>query len=175
MFTEEMKHEYTILSPQMAPIHFELIEEATRLDGYKIEILPDVEMDVVEQGLLHVHNDACYPSILVVGQIMAALKSGRYDLNKTAVIMSQTGGGCRASNYIGFIRKALKDAGMEQIPVISLNAGGLESNPGFRLSLKMIKRCVMATVYGDLLMRVTNAIRPYEKTKEKRMPSWPNG
>ncbi|MCM1565967.1 MAG: 2-hydroxyacyl-CoA dehydratase [Dehalobacter sp.] len=165
MFTEEMKHEYTILSPQMAPIHFELIEEATRLEGYKIEILPDVEMDVVEQGLLHVHNDACYPSILVVGQIMAALKSGRYDLNKTAVIMSQTGGGCRASNYIGFIRKALKDAGMEQIPVISLNAGGLESNPGFRLSLKMIKRCVMATVYGDLLMRVTNAIRPYEKNK----------
>ncbi|UWG97224.1 2-hydroxyacyl-CoA dehydratase [Dehalobacter sp. DCM] len=163
VFTEAMKEEYTILSPQMAPIHFELIQEAVRLEGYKMEILPDVEMGVVEQGLLHVHNDACYPSILVVGQIMAALKSGRYDLNKTAVIMSQTGGGCRASNYIGFIRKALKDAGMEHIPVISLNAGGLESNPGFKLSMKMIKRCVMATVYGDLLMRLTFATRPYEK------------
>lgn len=163
MFTEDMKQEYTILSPQMAPIHFELIQEAVRLEGYKIEILPDVAMDVVEQGLLHVHNDACYPSILVVGQIMAALKSGRYDLNKTAVIMSQTGGGCRASNYIGFIRKALKDAGMEQIPVISLNAGGLESNPGFKVSMKMIKRCIMAVVYGDLLMRLTFATRPYEK------------
>lgn len=163
MFTEEMKREYTILSPQMAPIQFELVEEAARLEGYRLVILPDIEANTVEEGLKHVHNDACYPSILVVGQIMAALKSGRYDLNRTAVIMSQTGGGCRASNYIGFIRKALKDAGMEQIPVISLNTGGLESNPGFKLSLKMIKRSVMAIVYGDLLMRVTNAVRPYEK------------
>ena len=165
VFTEEMSKEYTILSPQMAPIHFELIEEAARLEGYRLEILPDVQMDVVEEGLKHVHNDACYPSIIVVGQIMAALKSGRYDLNKTAVIMSQTGGGCRASNYIAFIRKALKDVGMEQIPVISLNAGGLEENPGFKVSKKMLKRCVMAIVYGDLLMRVTFAVRPYEKTK----------
>lgn len=165
IFTEEMREEYTILSPQMAPIQFELIEEAARLEGYRLEILPNVEMGVVEEGLKHVHNDACYPSIIVVGQIMAALKSGRYDLNKTAVIMSQTGGGCRASNYIGFIRKALKDAGMEQIPVISLNAGGLEENPGFKVSMNMLKRCVMAMVYGDLLMRVTYAVRPYEKNK----------
>lgn len=165
VFTEAMKEEYTILSPQMAPIHFELIEEAARQEGYRLEVLPDVEMGVVEEGLKHVHNDACYPSIIVVGQIMAALKSGRYNLNKTAVIMSQTGGGCRASNYIGFIRKALKDAGMEQIPVISLNAGGLEDNPGFKVSMKMLKRCVMAMVYGDLLMRVTFAVRPYEKNK----------
>ena len=163
IFTEAMKEEYTILSPQMAPIQFELIEEAARQEGYRLEVLPDVEMGVVEEGLKHVHNDACYPSIIVVGQIMAALKSGRYNLNKTAVIMSQTGGGCRASNYIGFIRKALKDAGMEQIPVISLNAGGLEENPGFKVSMKMLKRCVMAMVYGDLLMRVTFAVRPYEK------------
>ncbi len=175
LFTEEMKDEYTILSPQMAPIHFELVEEAARLEGYRIEILPDVEMDVVEAGLKHVHNDACYPSILVVGQIMAALKSGRYDLNKTAVIMSQTGGGCRASNYIAFIRKALKDAGMEQIPVISLNAGGLEENPGFKVSKRMLKRCVMAMVYGDLLMRLTHAIRPYEKNPgetNERLAQW---
>lgn len=163
LYTEEMNREYTILSPQMAPIHFELIEEAARLEGYRIEILPEVEVNVVEEGLRHVHNDACYPSIITVGQIMAALKSGRYDLSKTAVIMSQTGGGCRASNYIGFIRKALKDAGMEQVPVISLNAVGLESNPGFKISKKMLKRCVMAMVYGDLLMRVTYAVRPYEK------------
>lgn len=165
LFTEEMRAEYTILSPQMAPIHFELVEEAARLEGYKIEILPDVAVNVVEEGLKHVHNDACYPSIIVVGQIMAALKSGRYDLSKTAVIMSQTGGGCRASNYIGFIRKALKDAGMDHIPVVSLNAVGLEENPGFKLSMRMIKRCVMAMVYGDLLMRLTNAARPYEKNK----------
>jgi len=165
LFTEKMRKEYTILSPQMAPIHFALVEEAVRLEGYKLEVLPDVEAGVVEEGLKHVHNDACYPSIIVVGQIMAALKSGRYDLSRTAVIMSQTGGGCRASNYIGFIRKALKDAGMAHIPVISLNAGGLEKNPGFTLSLRMIKRCVMAMVYGDLLMRLSNATRPYEKNK----------
>lgn len=175
IFTEKMRKEYTILSPQMAPIHFHLVEEAARLEGYKIEILPDVEIGVVEEGLKHVHNDACYPSILVVGQIMAALKSGRYDLNRTAVIMSQTGGGCRASNYIGFIRKALKDAGMEYIPVVSLNALGMEENPGFKLSIRMIKRCLMAMVYGDLLMRLTNAIRPYEKNKgetNERLNKW---
>ena len=175
MFTEKMREEYTILSPQMAPIHFELVEEAARLEGYRIEILPDVELNVVEEGLKHVHNDACYPSIIVVGQIMAALKSGRYDLNRTAVIMSQTGGGCRASNYIGFIRKALKDTGMEQIPVVSLNPTGIEENPGFKLTLRMVKRCVMAMVYGDLLMRLTNATRPYEKNEgetNKRLGKW---
>jgi len=163
IFTEEMRKEYTILSPQMAPIHFELIEEAARIEGYRIEVLPDVEVTAVEEGLKHVHNDACYPSILVVGQIMAALKSGRYDLNRTAVIMSQTGGGCRASNYIGFIRKALRDAGMGHIPVISLNALGIESNPGFKITARLVKRMIMAVVYGDLLMRLTNATRPYEK------------
>jgi len=163
IFTEKMREEYTILSPQMAPLQFELVEEAVRLEGYNLEILPDMETGVIEEGLQHVHNDACYPSILVVGQIMAALKSGRYDLSRTAVIMSQTGGGCRASNYIGFIRKALKDAGMDHIPVVSLNTVGLEKNPGFKLSTRMIKRCVIAMVYGDLLMRLSNATRPYEK------------
>lgn len=175
VFTEKMREEYTILSPQMAPIQFELVEEAARQEGYNIVILPDVEAGVVEEGLKHVHNDACYPSIIVVGQIMAALKSGRYDLNRTAVIMSQTGGGCRASNYIGFIRKALRDAGMAQIPVVSLNALGIEKNPGFKLSIRMIKRCVMAMVYGDLLMRLTNAMRPYEKNKgetNEKLDKW---
>ena len=165
VFTEKMREEYTLLSPQMAPIQFELVEEAARLEGYKIEILPDVEPKVIEEGLKHVHNDACYPSIIVVGQIMTALKSGRYDLNRTAVIMTQTGGGCRASNYIGFIRKALKDAGMAHIPVVSLNTVGLEKNPGFKLTLRMVKRALMAMVYGDLLMRLTNTCRPYEKNK----------
>jgi predicted CoA-substrate-specific enzyme activase len=175
LFTEEMRKNYTILSPQMAPIHFELVEEAARLEGYNIVVLPDVQANVVEEGLRYVHNDACYPSIIVVGQIMAALKSGRYDLDRTAVIMSQTGGGCRASNYIGFIRKALKDAGMEHIPVVSLNAVGLEENPGFKLSVRMIKRIVMAMVYGDLLMRLTNATRPYEKNPgetNERLEKW---
>lgn len=165
IFTEEMKEEYTILCPQMAPIHFELLEEATRQEGYNLVVLPDIEQNVVEEGLRYVHNDACYPTIIVIGQIMSALKSGRYDLNRTAVIMSQTGGGCRASNYIAFIRKALKAEEMEHIPVISLNAGGLESNPGFKVTKNLLKRCVMALVYGDLLMRVTYAIRPYEINK----------
>lgn len=175
IFTEEMRKEYTILSPQMAPIHFELVEEAARLEGYKIEVLPDVQVGVVEEGLSHVHNDACYPSILVVGQVMAALKSGRYDLNRTAVIMSQTGGGCRASNYVGFIRKALRDAGMEQVPVVSLNALGMEKNPGFKISYRLVKLLVMAVIYGDLLMRLTNATRPYEKNTgetNERLEKW---
>ncbi|MGI5902118.1 MAG: acyl-CoA dehydratase activase-related protein [Desulfitobacteriia bacterium] len=165
LFSEKMKEEYTILAPQMAPIQFELIEEAVRLEGYRIQILPEVEAGVVEEGLKHVHNDACYPSIIVVGQIMEALKSGKYDLNRTAVIMAQTGGGCRASNYIGFIRKALKDAGLDHIPVISVSAQGIEKNRGFKFSYSLIKRSLMAVVYGDLLMRLTNATRPYEKNK----------
>ena len=163
VFTEDMRDTYTILCPQMSPIQFAVVEEALRIEGYNFEVLPDVAMDVVEQGLLHVHNDACYPTIIVVGQIMAALKSGVYDLNKTAVLMTQTGGGCRASNYVSFIRKALKDAGMEQIPVISLNAMGWEKNPGWAWNYNMIKRAIMACIYGDLIMRLSMAVRPYEK------------
>ncbi len=163
LFTKAMKKEYTILSPQMAPIHFELIKEAFELEGYRIEILPDFHHETIEEGLRHVHNDACYPSIIVTGQIISALKSGQYDLEKTAIIITQTGGGCRASNYLGFIRKALKDAGMGHIPVISLNAVGLEKNPGFRISKTMLRRSVQAIIYGDLLMRVSLNLRPYEK------------
>ncbi|MDR1604576.1 MAG: 2-hydroxyacyl-CoA dehydratase [Gracilibacteraceae bacterium] len=162
-FTEEMKKNYTILCPQMSPLQFELLEAAMRDAGYRLEVLPDMSAAVVDEGLKYVHNDACYPSVIVVGQIMAALLSGRYDLNRVAVIMSQTGGGCRASNYVGFIRKALRDAGLAHIPVIALSAQGIESSPGFRLGTPLILRCLRALIYGDLLMRVTYATRPYEK------------
>lgn len=162
VFTQEMKKDYTILCPQMSPIHFSLFQEVFNHDGFHLEVLPDEGPEVVEQGLLHVHNDACYPSILTVGQLMAALKSGRYDLDRVALIMSQTGGGCRASNYISFIRKALQEAGMEQIPVISANLLGWEKNPGFKITLPLVKNAVMACLYGDLLMKLTYATRPYE-------------
>ena len=165
VFTEEMRKTHTILAPQMSPIHFELLEEAFRSAGYKLEVLPSVSKSAVEEGLKHVNNDACYPSIMIAGQLMEALKSGKYDLNRTSVIISQTGGGCRASNYIGFLRKALKDAGLSHVPVISLNALGLEKNPGFQITPALVHRVIMALVYGDLLMRALYRVRPYEKTK----------
>ena len=139
-FTKEMRKDYTILCPQMSPVHFSLLEAAFNANGYHLEVLPNDNKHAVDVGLKYVNNDACYPSLIVVGQIMDALLSGKYDLNKTAVIMSQTGGGCRASNYIAFIRRALKKAGMEQVPVISLNLSGLESNPGFKLTLPLVDR-----------------------------------
>ncbi len=162
-FTEEMRRDYTILCPQMSPIHFELLETAIRSCGYHLEVLPNDNRHAVEMGLKYVNNDACYPSLLVVGQIMEALHSGRYDLNKVAVIMSQTGGGCRATNYVGFIRRALEKAGMQQIPVISLNLAGIESNPGFHLSMGLFVRAAYAAVLGDIFMRCLYRMRPYEK------------
>ena len=161
-FTKEMKKNYTILCPQMSPIHFELIEKAVRSFGYKLEVLQNADRRAVDTGLKYVNNDACYPSLIVVGQIMDALLSGKYDLDHTAIFMSQTGGGCRASNYIGFIRRALERAGMPQIPVISLNANGMETNPGFKITLPLITKAMQAVVYGDLFMRVLYATRPYE-------------
>ena len=152
-FTKEMRKDYTILCPQMSPVHFSLLEAAFNANGYHLEVLPNDNKHAVDVGLKYVNNDACYPSLIVVGQIMDALLSGKYDLNKTAVIMSQTGGGCRASNYIAFIRRALKKAGMEQVPVISLNLSGLESNPGFKLTLPLVKAVVYAAVFGDILMK----------------------
>ncbi len=163
LFTKEMKAEnYTILCPQMSPIHFELIEPAVRASGYNLVVLNNANRTAIDTGLKYVNNDACYPSIIVVGQIMDALQSGKYDLNHTAVIMSQTGGGCRASNYIGFIRRALEHAGMGQIPVISLNANGMETTPGFRITLPLLTKCLQAVVYGDVFMRCLYATRPYE-------------
>lgn len=165
-FTKEMKdNRYTILCPQMSPIHFQFVENAMNSEGYNFVVLPSVDKDAVEQGLKYVNNDACYPSILVTGQMMNALNSGQYDLNKVALIISQTGGGCRATNYIAFIRKALKDAGMEQIPVISANLSGLESNPGFKITYKLAKKVIIGAMYGDLFMRVLYRVRPYEKVK----------
>ena len=163
VFTKEMRKTHTILCPQMSPIHFQFLQEAFRAASYNLDILPSVDFKAVEEGLKYVNNDACYPSIIVVGQIIEAIKSGKYDLDNTSVIISQTGGGCRATNYIGFLRKALKDAGYENIPVISLNAIGIEKNPGFKVNASLLNKAMMALVYGDLLMRVLYKVRPYEK------------
>ena len=165
VFTEEMREQYTILAPQMSPIHFQFLEEAFKASGYKVEVLSSVDMKAVDEGLKYVNNDACYPSIIVVGQIIDAIKSRRYDVNKLAVLISQTGGGCRATNYIGFLRKALKDAGYSNIPVISLNPLGIEKNPGFKITAGLLNKAMISLVYGDLLMRVLLKTRPYEKTK----------
>ena len=162
VFTKSMKKDYTILCPQMSPIHFDLLEPAIRSFGYRIQILQNHNRNAVDVGLQYVNNDACYPSLIVIGQIMDALLSGQYDLNHTAVFMTQTGGGCRASNYIGFIRRALEKAGMEQIPVISVNANGMETNPGFTITLPLVTKAMQAIVYGDVFMRVLYATRPYE-------------
>ena len=165
VFTKEMKDEYTILCPQMSPIHFDLLEPALNAFGYHVEVLQNDSRSAIDCGLKYVNNDACYPSLIVVGQIMEALLSGKYDPNKTAIFMSQTGGGCRASNYIGFIRRALEKVDMEQIPVISVNANGMETNEGFKMTPAMIIKAMQAVVYGDLFMRVLYATRPYEKER----------
>ena len=166
-FTRQMRDrfKYTILMPQMSPIHFDLLETALKSSGYNAVMLPPVDKQAVEEGLKYVNNDACYPTIVTLGQVISALKSGKYDLDKTAVFMSQTGGGCRASNYIALLRKALDDLNMGQIPVVSVNMTGLEKNSGFKLSLGLIRRILMAGIYGDTFMRVLYATRPYEKEK----------
>ncbi len=165
-YTKEMKKEgYTIISPQMSPIHFELLERVFRDHGYNLEVLPSVDHGAVEAGLKYANNDVCYPSILVTGQIMEAVLSGKYDTDKLAVIISQTGGGCRATNYIALIRKALKDAGYEHIPVMSLSFKKLdEHNPGFKITPAMLYQAGMSLIYGDLLMQCLYRTRPYEAT-----------
>lgn len=175
IFTKEMRKDYTILIPQMAPIHFELLEAAVRASGYHVELLRKCTQKTVETGLKYVNNDACYPSILVTGQMIEALQSGKYDLNKTALIMSQTGGGCRATNYIGFIRKALKDAGFENVPVISFNIVGMEKMPGFKLTIPLVERLLKMVVYGDLLQKMLTKNRVYEVNKgetQKLFDTW---
>ena len=162
-FTEEMRKNYTILCPQMSPIHFDLLEPVFRRSGYNLVVLDNDNRSSIDTGLKYVNNDACYPSLLVVGQMMSALESGKYDLNRTALIITQTGGGCRATNYIGFIRRALKKAGLEHIPVISLNLSGLEKQPGFNLTLPLITRGVYAVFFGDIFQRCVYRMRPYEK------------
>ena len=165
IFTKQMKKDYTILIPQMAPIHFELLESAVKASGYHVELLRDCTNHTVETGLKYVNNDACYPSILTTGQMIEALQSGKYDLDKTALIMSQTGGGCRATNYIGFIRKALKDAGFEKVPVISFNVVGMEKMPGFKITLPLVERLLKMVVYADLLQTMLTKNRAYEIKK----------
>lgn len=161
-FTKEMKDSYTIITPNMAPIHFELIKNVLESAGLKIDLLRTTGREIVDEGLKYVHNDTCYPALLSIGQMMHALHSGKYDLNKVALIMTQTGGGCRASNYIHLLRKALKKDGLEHIPVISVNLSGLESNSGFQLSLPLIRKALAALTYGDLLMLLKNQTKPYE-------------
>jgi len=161
-FTEEMRDKYTILCPQMSPIHFDMLEPAFNSAGYHIEILQNDNKHAVDVGLKYVNNDACYPSLMVVGQIMEAILSGKYDTDKIAVIISQTGGGCRASNYIGFIRRALEKAGYPHIPVISANLSGLESNPGFKITIPLALKGIYAVVFGDIFMRCLYRVRPYE-------------
>ena len=164
-FTKEMKRDYTILIPQMAPLHFQFFETALSTEGYRAKMLPAVSEHAIEEGLKYVNNDACYPTIVALGQIIAQLKSGEEDLDKTAIFMSQTGGGCRASNYIPLLRKALKDLKMEHIPVVSVNPGGIEKNEGFKFTAGLLKRMVFGVLYGDLLMHVLFRTRPYEMEK----------
>lgn len=165
IFTAQMKEQHTILAPQMSPIHFELIEAMARKEGYNLKVLPSVDKSAIDTGLKYVHNDACYPAIITIGQIMQALESGEYDLNHTSIMISQTGGGCRATNYIAFLRKTLEEAGMGHIPVISLNTSGLESNPGFKITLSLARKALMAMIMGDALMHMIHRIRPYEVEK----------
>ena len=174
-FTKEMKKDYTILVPQMAPIHFEIFEKVLQSEGYKVKLLRECTAHTVETGLKYVNNDACYPSILTIGQLLEEVESGNYDTNKLALMMSQTGGGCRATNYIGFIRKALRDAGYPEIPVISFNFVGLEKNSGFKITLPLVKKLIKAVIYGDLLQKLLYKNKAYEINKgetEKLYYKW---
>ncbi len=174
-FTKEMKKDYTILVPQMAPIHFEIFEKVLQSEGYKVKLLRESTAHTVETGLKYVNNDACYPSILTIGQLLEEVESGNYDTNKLALMMSQTGGGCRATNYIGFIRKALRDAGYPEIPVISFNFVGLEKNSGFKITLPLVKKLIKAVIYGDLLQKLLYKNKAYEINKgetEKLYYKW---
>ncbi len=173
-FTEEMKKTHTILVPNMLPIHFKLIMNVFASYGYHCELLESESRTVVEEGLKNVHNDTCYPCLLVVGQFMEALKSGKYDPNKTALLITQTGGGCRASNYIYLLRKSLAET-FPQVPVVSLNFSGLEKDSGFRMTAPITLKCMYGVLYGDLLMAIYNQCRSYELIRgssEKCLQMW---
>ena len=176
IFTKEMKETHTLLIPTMLPNHFRIIEKILRLYGYKTELLVPDRARVVESGLRYVHNDACYPATLVIGQFIDALKSGKYDPHKVALILSQTGGGCRASNYISLLRKALERAGYGYVPVVSFSVvGGMEKNPGFELKLPLLRRMAYAVLYADLMMCLCNQCKPYELNRgdaERLFDTW---
>ncbi len=163
-FTKDMM-DYTILAPNMLEIHFNLLINIFGQYGYKAELLKNDGRTVVDEGLKYVHNDTCYPALLVIGQLIDALNSGKYNPDKTALLITQSGGGCRASNYIHLLRKALKKAGYPQVPVISLNLSGLEKNSGFKIRLSMALKMLSAVIYGDLIMLLKNQIEPYEVNK----------
>ncbi len=162
LFTKEMKKEFLLLGPQMLPTHMAMIRNAFLSEGYRMDILQTTHRAIVDEGLRHVHNDTCYPALLVIGQLIDAVKSGKYDPEKIALLITQTGGGCRASNYIHLLRKALKRAGFDYIPVVSLNLSGMEKNPGFKLTVPFLRKLIYALLYGDLLMLLANQTRPYE-------------
>ena len=175
LFTKEMKEEYTILMPQMLPVHFGMFQKLLVLEGYKVDMLTTNHRGIVDEGLKYVHNDTCYPALLVIGQLIDAIKHGGYDPHKIALFITQTGGGCRASNYIHLLRKALEKAGLAFIPVISVNLSGLEKNPGFSLTLPLIRKLIYAMMYGDLLVNAANQVRPYELTQgdtDEMLDSW---
>ena len=165
LFTREMKREYTLLMPQMLPVTFTMMKKVFELYGYKIDMLTTTHRGIIETGLKYVHNDTCYPALLVIGQLLEAINSGKYDKHKIGLLISQTGGGCRASNYIHLLRKALEKAGMPYIPVVSVNLSGLEHNPGFGLTLPLIRRLALGMIYGDLIVWLANQCRPYETDK----------
>ena len=175
LFTKEMKEEYTILMPQMLPVHFGMFQQLLILEGYQVDMLTTNHRGIVDEGLKYVHNDTCYPALLVIGQLIDAIKHGGYDPHKVALFITQTGGGCRASNYIHLLRKALAKAGLEFVPVISVNLSGLEKNPGFSLTLPLIRRMIYAMMYGDLIVNVANQVRPYELNRgqtDKMVDKW---
>ena len=165
LFTENMRENYTILAPQISPIHVDILEGALNGAGYNLKLLEDSKT-AMDMGLKYVNHDACYPTILTLGQVMDALLSGKYDLNKTAVMLTQTGGGCRATNYIPMLRKAFEESGMGHVPIISLNFVGLEKNPGFKMTIGLMVALIRGVVYGDLLMRMLYKVRPYEVEKD---------
>lgn len=163
VFTRAMRESHTLLVPQMSPLHFQFTEEVFAAEGYRAVLLPSVNRAAIELGLRHVNNDACFPAIVVVGQLLEALKSGAYDPEKVALVISQTGGGCRATNYIGFLRKALQDAGLERVPIVSFSTSIQEGAPGISLTGRMLRRMIMAGHYGDALLRMIHRVRPYER------------
>ncbi len=162
IFTKEMKENYKILVPNMLPIHFKILDKILKDYGFDIEFLEDDVSTIIDAGLKYSNNDICYPAMIVIGQFISALKSGKYDINKTALLMSQTGGGCRASNYIHLIRKALENSGFEEVPAIGLSLTGIEKHPGLKLSPSIILKAVYAVLYGDLIMCLYNKVKPYE-------------
>lgn len=164
-FTVEMRQTRTLLFPDMVPIHFRLLEQVLRQSGYKAKLLSNEGPGVTRSGQKYVHNDTCYPALLIIGQMLDVLESGRYKPEEVCFVLPQTGGGCRASNYIFLLRKALRDAGYEDVPVVSLNLSGMDRQPGFTLTIPLLNKMLLCMAYGDLMMCLANQVRPYEDVR----------